>query len=353
MTPPSDAPPTITVKAPHDLLAAAAVVLGFWPTDSVVMLTFGSAEPFHARVDLPGDPADAPALAELLLTPVLRHRVPHVVLLLFCDDAYRAQPVWRALRDRFAARQIEIIEALRADGRRWFPLLGGDRTLREIGVPYDGAAHPFLVEAVFSGRVTRSSRAELEASLDPDPDRVAAVEEHAVELASARPCLDALETPFEAVLDEAEWALALVERHIGAGSTCSDAEAARLLWGMQHLLIRDATWSVLRRDLARALVDFWADVVRRSPAWLLAAPATQLGWSAWQVGDGALAWCAIDRARSVEADYRLAGLLADVLTRAIPPSAWGQARDGDLQWDWHQDWQQDRQQKWAAERDAG
>ncbi len=46
---PSTIPTTITVKAPHDLIAAAAVVLGFWPTDSVVMLTFGSAEPFHAQ----------------------------------------------------------------------------------------------------------------------------------------------------------------------------------------------------------------------------------------------------------------------------------------------------------------
>ena len=29
------------------------VVLGFTPTDSLVMLTFGAASPFHARVDLP------------------------------------------------------------------------------------------------------------------------------------------------------------------------------------------------------------------------------------------------------------------------------------------------------------
>ncbi len=251
-----------------------------------------------------------------------------MVLLFFSDDEARTLPVWRALRDRFASRQVDVLEALRADGRRWYPLVGGDRTIRAIGVAYDLEAHPFLAEAVFSGRVTRSSRDDVEASLDPDPARVEAVEGFAVELARSRACLDALETPVAAVVAEGAWAHALVERHVVDGSTCSDAEAARLLWGMQQIRVRDAAWSALRRDRARPTVAFWADVVRRSPTWLLAAPATQLGWAAWQAGDGALAWCAIDRALDVDPDYTLATLLAEALTRAIPPSTWDGA------WDW-------------------
>ena len=48
---------TLTARTPEDVLAVVPVVLGFEPTESMVMLTFGSDPPFHARVDLP-DRAD-------------------------------------------------------------------------------------------------------------------------------------------------------------------------------------------------------------------------------------------------------------------------------------------------------
>jgi hypothetical protein len=44
---------TLTARTPEDVLAVVPVVLGFEPTESLVMLTFGSDPPFHARVDLP------------------------------------------------------------------------------------------------------------------------------------------------------------------------------------------------------------------------------------------------------------------------------------------------------------
>ncbi|MGA8255891.1 MAG: DUF4192 domain-containing protein [Nocardioides sp.] len=315
-------PTTITVRAPHDLIAASAVVLGFWPTESIVLLTFAGAEQFHARVDLPDDPVDLPAVTQLLLAPVLQHRVERVAVLVFCDDERRVALVWRSLRDAFAARGVVIVDALRADGRRWYPLAGGDRRLREIGVAYDLEAHPFLAQAVFSGRITRRSRDDLAASLDSDPAGVLEVERAATALAARRPCFDAVEASLGEVLAEGEWVRSLVRRHVAAGSVCSDAETARLLWGMQQPRVRDAAWSTLRRDRARESVEFWTDIVRRTPNWLLVAPATLLGWSAWQSGNGALAWCALDRALDVDSEYGLATLLSGALTRAVPPSAW-------------------------------
>ena len=56
MTSPADPAPRatkLTTRTPEDVLAAVPVVLGFEPLDSVVMLTFGGGETFHARVDLP------------------------------------------------------------------------------------------------------------------------------------------------------------------------------------------------------------------------------------------------------------------------------------------------------------
>ena len=50
--------------------------------------------------------------------------------------------------------------------------------------------------------------------------------------------------------------------------------------------------------------------------------------AAWLSGQGALAWCAIDRCRESDSDYGLAGLLAELLAHAVPPSAW-EDRAGD------------------------
>ena len=50
----TDIPPTsLVARNPEDLLAMVPIVIGFAPSDSVVMLTFEAEHCFHARVDLP------------------------------------------------------------------------------------------------------------------------------------------------------------------------------------------------------------------------------------------------------------------------------------------------------------
>ena len=62
--------------------------------------------------------------------------------------------------------------------------------------------------------------------------------------------------------------------------------------------------------------------MQRAPDDLVAAPAAVLGLAAWLAGHGALAWCAVDRCPEVDPDHSLAGLVAEMLTEAVPPSAW-------------------------------
>ncbi|MGA9745950.1 MAG: DUF4192 family protein, partial [Nocardioides sp.] len=69
-------PPTsLVARCPEDLLAMVPIVIGFAPTDSVVMLTFGATHPFHARVDLPEGPAEVEELVHALLEPAERNGV--------------------------------------------------------------------------------------------------------------------------------------------------------------------------------------------------------------------------------------------------------------------------------------
>ena len=299
---------TLTLRSPEDLLAAAPVVLGFVPTDSAVMFTFDAVNCFHARVDLPAIGEEIDPFVEVLLPPCLRHDVGRVLFLLYSDDPVRADRVARRLVRAFRAAGIEVVDVVRADGRRWFPLLKSRRSVPPSGVPYDVSAHLFAAESVLSGRVTHASRADLEATVAPDPAAVARVTAAAGGPDGERP--------------DPGWLPDTVARHVGAGSVPDDAEAACLLAGLADVRVRDAALALLRRDTAEAHVRLWSDLVRRAPEGLVAPAAAVLGFAAWLSGNGALAWCAVDRCLATDPDNRLARHLADALTQAVPPSMW-------------------------------
>lgn len=312
-TPPAGPPgPTcLTARAPEDLLAVVPVVLGFVPTESVVMLTFGAGEPFHARVDLPGAPSQVPDVVASLCRPAHLHRVRRVVFVLYATRASWATRVLKALLDTFESVGIEVIDALRADGRRWYPLLRGRTGAGAAGVAYDVSAHPFVAQAVLEGRVTLASRAELAGTLAPDPDRVARLAAAVASLPDPRPAHD-----------RAAWARELVRAHAAARRVAADPELARLLLAVRDEGPRDAVWTLMTRVGAHDHVGFWTDVVRRAPDELLPTPAALLGFAAWLAGHGALAWCALDRCFAVDPEHWLGSRVGEALTRAVAPSSW-------------------------------
>lgn len=298
-TPPTTPRTTLTARSPEDVLAAVPVVLGFEPRQSVVMLTFGGVETFHARLDLP-PPSEADQAVALLLDPALLHRVRRVLFVLYADDGPAVRGVGERLRRAFTEAGVEVLEVLRAHGGRWFASGGPPG-----GVPYDVGDHRFRAQAVVDGIVVHGSRDELEALLRPRPDAVGLVE---------RALRRAVPSTAGEVGD-------LVERRLAEGRF-SDAELARVLLALAEPTGRDAAWAALSRDGALGHVRLWTDAVQRAPDGLVPGPAAVLGLAAWLAGHGALAWCAVDRCRAHDPGNTLAALVADVLTRAVPPSVW-------------------------------
>lgn len=301
-------PQTMTARTPEDLLAVVPVVLGFEPAGSAVMLTTGGGSTMQARVDLPTDPADAVALdafVDSLVRPAAQHRVPAVVLVLYTADRRVARTACRLLRRGFGQEGIRVVDVLRAHGGRWFPLLDDRGGRGRDGVAYDTSAHPFVAEAVAQGRVVHGSREELAASLLPFPAGVA-------EVAAARPAEPAT----------TEWVWETLERHTTSGTPLAPDDAARLLEALADPALRDACWLRLERSRARDDVHLWCDLVRRAPDDLVAHPAAVLAMAAWVAGDGALAWCAVDRAREPDPHHSLARLVADLLLAAVSPAEW-------------------------------
>lgn len=308
-TPPTPAP--FLVRRPDDLVAFVPLALGFVPEASLVMLTFLAGTPgFHARVDLPDDSDDVDTVVETLLRPALKHRVQSVVFVVYDDDTDLADELVWALRDTFTGLDIEVLEALRVHDSRWYAVLPGRPQAAYDGVPFDLSSHPFTAQAVLEGRVTHASREALRASLLADPDAVRRVEGLLAATGPLRP----------GEVRE------LVSGRLRRGDRFSDAEVAALAVSLPRGARRDEAWAWLDRASARDAVELWSDVVRRVPDTHVASPAAVLAFTAWLAGDGALAWCAVDRCVTVDQDNRLARLVADLLESASAPTMWEEVR---------------------------
>jgi hypothetical protein len=304
----------LTARGPEDLLAAVPVVLGFRPSDSVVMLTFGGRHCFGARVDLPEARAPAGVIDELVdtvLVPAVEHGADRVAFVVYTPDAVLAARVARRLLRPFRRAGIGVVDVLRADGGRWTSVPARSDRREEPLRPYDDRTHPFAAQAVFDGRVTHPSRDDLRAGLAVDPD----LRRRTVT------ALLALPPPGP---DEHAVVLALLERCVTDTRLPDDVEAARVLRVVTTVEVRDAALFAVTGDDAATRVDLWSSLLRRAAPAQVPDTAAVTAFCAWQAGHGALAWCALDRCFEVEPGHSLGLALAECLVRAVPPTAWGE-----------------------------
>ena len=326
--------PRVRAKGPADLLALVPGLIGFHPEESVVLLTVGPApQPFHARVDLPGDPVEVEGLARHLTDVATRNGVTRMACVLYTGDTGLAEAFGAELDRRLSSASVQLVCVVRADGERWWPVGDGrpDRPssgdVDDPGTPYDVSAHPLMAQTVLDGTPVLASRQELADTLvGTEPEQLARVATLGEEVISR------LAVSFQAPVGpgsrhhlglEGRWVRHRVCRFLQDGRGLDEHDVARLAVLISASVeVRDVAWAEMDHDNARLHVDLWRHVVRQVPVHVRAAPAALLGFAAWLSGDGALAWCAVECAHAAEPDYRLATLLSDVLVGAVPPSVW-------------------------------
>jgi len=297
-------------RTPEDIAAFVPLALGFVPQHSAVVVSIGRQGGMHARVDLPHDPDDVDDVVAALLRAARLNDVREVVAVVYDDDTTVADVAAWSLHDELTAAGIAVHEVMRVHDDHWYAVLPGAPLAAYRGVPFARSEHPFTARSVFEGRVTHASRDALRATLAPD---------HAAARRTAGQLRGAVPLP--------EGALgALVRRHVHAGTRLSVAELASVAASVRVGARRDEAWVWLDRSTARPAVELWSDAVRRLPDSHVAGPAAVLAFAAWLSGDGALAWCAVDRCREADEAHSLAGLVAQLLESATSPDAWASLR---------------------------
>jgi hypothetical protein len=321
----SSLPPSYVARSPVDLVALVPLVLGFHPDDSAVLLTFGApGGSFHARVDLPVSASGQGETADALAAAVARNQAAQAALVLYSDDEQVCAAMAATVVERLAGLDCEVFGVLRVDEGLWYELPEDGSP----GTAYDLTTHPFTARHVFEGRVVHGDRAELADTLvGTDEDDAVAVAQAATRFADLM--LRWARHP-GTLATEARWLRGRVRARTRSSRPLDAHDAGRMLVLVSQQRVRDVAWAEITRRRARAHVELWRELVRRAPRDLVPGAAALLAFASWQAGDGALAWCAVDRALEVDPDCSLAQLVAHLLTGAVPPDVWEPPGDADL-----------------------
>jgi hypothetical protein len=318
---PSSAPPVLRVTDVAELVATVPVLLGFRPSESLVLICTGGPSGrrlgLTLRIDLP-PPGHVAVLAEQVATSLLAGDPAGAVLVVYAaGDGPVRRDVVAAVDAALAARGVPVRTAVWAEragsGAAWACFDGCCS-----GVLPDPGATAAAAEAVAAGHVVRADRAALERLVAPtDPVALLRREERLVATTGVRP-------------DDAPAALARLVRALEESAAgefrATDDAVVALAVALTHPRVRDRV--LLRCAEAHAEAGaaatapaegLFALLCRELPDPEAAEAAALLAACALLRGDGALANVALARAERSWPGHRLTGLLREAAERAVHP----------------------------------
>ena len=304
--------PTTVLKSRGDIVAIIPYLLGFDPVESVVVVGLdGPRRQFGPcfRLDLV-DAAGEVAVQVDCIESLVRHlSLQSVLVVAFSSQAERADPVMEGVCAVLRDRQVDVHEALRTDGQRWWSYACHDPgCCPPEGTLYDASSSRVAAEAVLAGMQRLPSRAALRCQFEPDPTRQPAVQ-GALEALGGRP-------PRRPQVDD------IIDRGLRSPTALDDNEVAMLLWWLQALPRRDVVWIRINRPTAEAHFVLWSHVMRCAPDDVMPPAGSLAAFAAWLKGTGVLASHATDRVLEVAPQYSMAHLMHDILTSAVNPEHW-------------------------------
>lgn len=317
--------PSLTLASPPDVLAAVPYLLGFTPTDSVVVIGLRAKKIiFQVRADLP--PAGtAGDLAAQVATVVARQRVEAAIVIGYGSEP-AVTPAIDALRESLDHRDIRTLEALRAtSGRYWSALCTRSDCCPAGGTPYDVSTSAVAAAATVAGIGTVASREEFAARLAPVVGPARESMRDAALRADLRLCELLDERPSEpsgpVLLAAGKAAVDMAALRIAYHGQLDDDDVAWLALLLINPPVRDYAWSRVGDDVEMS-IDLWTEILRRAEPELVAPPATLLAFASWRDGDGALASIALERAYDADPNYPMARLLLDTIQHGVSPADW-------------------------------
>ncbi|MFD7258984.1 DUF4192 domain-containing protein [Streptomyces sp. NPDC059874] len=349
--------PQITLRSPAELADALPYMLGFHPTDSLVMVAVhGEGGRFggRLRVGIPATPSEwedtARQVADCLIRGSARRGgKPDGIVVFLCQEPNgeesgqrvmtRLRPLAQRIRLACGALDVPVLEALcLSAGRFWSYVCPDERCCPAEGSPLAATGTSVLAAAAtFAGLQVRGSLKEIERRLTPLRGAVAGEMERALDRAAAALVPKILDgaTREEVGAETIALAGSLMRRMTLAppaegGPRADDwddallthDEAAALILGLQDREIRDVAAEWMEGEEAAPALRLWRALARRCVGAYgehAAAPLTLAGWVSWSTGDEPTARIALGLALRADAEYRFAQLLHHACNEGIDP----------------------------------
>ena len=313
--PTADDRPRLRASGPSEILQVIPYLLGFHPERSVVLVAMrGKTVVVSVRYDL----AAPPELAEPFCRSASRAGTTSALVVIYDDDIDGHPLAHReylgALAELLEQYDLDGVDALAVgDGRWWSYRCPNARCCPPEGTPLETAG-ALAAGAVAEGLVALPGRADLEAELAPDEERMADVLAALLELGDEED-----DRPDNVVRAE-EWAA--VRRFVAAarrGVNPTPEQSARVLWALMDISVRDATLGFLTSRPEPKVEAAWRDLVRVAPPLWRAPVATIYALWCFAAGSGARCNVGIEAALSANPYYSMAKLLDEAVLRGVNP----------------------------------
>ena len=342
MTTTDDAPP-IRISGPAGLLAAVPPMLGFHPTNSLVLMCLSGGRrrvgPV-ARVDLPTGHDRAMAAH---LTGHARNHADEVVVISY-QNSRRRPPLLDDLLVELAKAGIDVMDAIAVRGGRARPALNAAMERAHPGIPVpepdDPQVSALTAAGALAGRSVLADRDQLRQSIAGPTGRRLRQAERAIDEAAAgrlpapgpRPALPDTVSAATDPEHAAEYVLrrgrvpgpvvVLTDRaleQVAAGGQVAPEVAAALAVVLTDILVRDAVLALAIVELERPWLPMLIACARWTPDAIAPPLCSVLAMVAYRHGDGALAQIAVDRCLAAEPGHPLAHLMIAIMSAGIHP----------------------------------
>jgi len=315
-----------TLTSAHDLITAIPFLIGFHPTESIVLISIkDEAIGLAMRIDLPhklgSDEID------LLAHHFLREEADAALLVAYMPDGRDdGDSLLISLGAGLMRNGVDIQESLVVRSGRYRSIICRDQSCcspQGNSLP-DIESTEIAAEHVVAGiPMPYANIEELKESLAADPssldlewsDQVSRffIGEDSETLQELR--RDGIET-MNLLLDEFRMGRGVSERVL----------VARMIGRMSDVQVRDYALGVHSEDTFDIYFTIWRELLRLAPRGYVAPIACIVAAMSYENGDGALAQKALDRAFTDDERYPLAGLLRRVFNAGWPPESFAQMR---------------------------
>ncbi len=306
----------IKAHDPADVLSVVPYLLGFHPSESLVMVLLRKRQiELTARIDLAAAAETDQLIAQLTFI-ARQHQAEGLIFIGYSEEPDQANAVLDVVVDGLA--EFGVVDALYADGERWWSrMCARDGCCPADGNHYDIHSSRMAAEAVFAGLSAVPGRGDKADQLQaPAP----------AEAESLRGLFDqtAKEIAPLSAFQREQLIGSIVDQYCAVPQELADDLCVQLAVLAADIKVRDVAWARMTRAEANLHQNLWSQVVRRTVPPFQSAPVCLLGLAAWIGGDGALQVMCIERALEINPDYSLGWLLEDINLRAAPPSLWDQ-----------------------------